>query len=96
MFERFGEFDSAKEINDTAVNLRREGDKESLIVLAKENGIDEAIVELFLDGTLLYLCDDMSAAVGKLDVEKKEIDCAEIIEDWKEYIRHVLQGCGVC
>ena len=37
MFERFGEFDSAKEINDTAVNLRREGDKESLIVLAKEN-----------------------------------------------------------
>lgn len=87
MFERFGEFDSAKEINDTAVNLRREGDKESLIVLAKENGIDEGIVELFLDGTLLYLCDDMSAAVGKLDVEKKEIDCAEIIEDWMEYIR---------
>ena len=87
MFERFGEFDSAKEINETAVNLRREEDKESLIVLAKENGIDEGIVELFLDGTLLYLCDDMSAAVGKLDVEKKEIDCAEIIEDWMEYIR---------
>ena len=87
MFERFGEFDSATEINETAVNLRREGDKESLIVLAKENGIDEDIVEVFLDGTLLYLCDDMSAAVGKLDVEKKEIDCAEIIEDWMEYIR---------
>ena len=26
MFDRFGEFDSAAEINETAVNLRREGD----------------------------------------------------------------------
>ena len=87
MFERFGEFDSATEINETAVNLRREGDKESIIVLAKENGIDEDIVEVFLDGTLLYLCDDMSAAVGKLNIEAEELKCVELMADWCEYIK---------
>ena len=87
MFERFGEFDSAAEINETAVNLRREGDKESILVLAKENGIDEEVAEAFIEGDILFLCNDLWAATGKLDIEKKEIDCAEIIEDWMEYIR---------
>ena len=40
MFDRFGEFDSAAEINETAANLRKEGDTDSLKVLAEENGID--------------------------------------------------------
>ena len=44
MFERFGEFDSAAEINETAVNLRKEGDTDSLKVLAEENGIDQVLV----------------------------------------------------
>ena len=34
MFERFGEFDSAEEINLTAEGLKTEGDMESLLVLA--------------------------------------------------------------
>lgn len=87
MFERFGEFDSAAEINETAANLRKEGDTESLKVLAKENGIDEDVLETFLEGTLLYLCDDMTAAIGKIEVEAKEVKCAEIMEDWVEYIK---------
>ena len=87
MFERFGEFDSAAEINETAANLRKEGDTESLKVLAKENGIDEDVLEAFLEGTLLYLCDDMTAAIGKIEVEAKEVKCAEIMEDWVEYIK---------
>lgn len=87
MFERFGEFDSAAEINETAVNLRKEGDTGSLKILAKENGIDEDILEVFLEGTLLYLCDDMTAAIGKIEVEAKEVKCAEIMEDWVEYIK---------
>ena len=81
MFEKFGEFDSAEEINETAVNLRREGDTESLGVLAEENGIDKDILEVFLDGTLLYLCDEMTAAIGKIEVEAKDVKCAEIMED---------------
>lgn len=87
MFDRFGEFDSAAEINETAVNLRREGDTDSLKVLAKENGIDEDILAAFLEGNILYLCDGMTAALGKLDVEVKNVKCAEIMEDWVEYIR---------
>ncbi len=87
MFDRFGEFDTAQEINETAVNLRREGDIESLEVLAKENGIDGDILEEFLAGDLLYLCDEMTAAIGKIEVEAKEVKCAEIMEDWVEYIK---------
>lgn len=40
MFDKFGEFDSAEELNKAAEGLKEEGDKESLIELAKENGID--------------------------------------------------------
>ena len=87
MFDRFGEFDSATELNETAVNLRKEGDTESLKVLAKENGIDQDMVDAFIDGDLLYLCDDMTAALGKLDIEIEQVTCAEIMEDWVEYIR---------
>lgn len=87
MFERFGEFDSAEEINETAVSLRREGDTESLGVLAEENGIDKDVLEVFLGGTLLYLCDEMTAAIGKIEVEAKAIKCAWIMEDWVEYIK---------
>lgn len=68
MFDRFGEFDSAAEINETAVNLRKEGDMGSLKVLAEENGIDQDILEVFIDGTLLYICDDMTAAIGKIEI----------------------------
>lgn len=87
MFDRFGEFDSAEEINETAVNLRKEGDKKSLQVLAKENGIDGEVLEAFLSGEILYLCDDMSAAIGKIEVESGTVKCAEILEDWVEYIK---------
>ena len=48
MWDRFGEFDSADEINHLAVNLRKEGDGESLKVLALENGLDVDIVEAFM------------------------------------------------
>ncbi len=87
MFDQFGEFNSAEEINETAINLRKEKDAESLKVLADENGIDRETLEAFLDGDLIYLCDDMSAAFGKLDIEVKNVKCAEIMEDWVEYIR---------
>lgn len=87
MFERFGEFGSAGEINETAVNLRKEGDMESIRVLAEENGIDEEIAGVFIDGDLLYLCDEMTAAIGKIDVEAAELKPEEIMLDWTEYIK---------
>lgn len=87
MFDRFGEFGSAEEINETAVNLRKEGDTESIMVLAKENGIEEEIAEIFIAGDLLYLCDAMTAAIGKIDVESRELKPKEIMQDWTEYIK---------
>lgn len=87
MYDRFGEFDSAEEMNETAVNLRKEGDREGLEALARENGIDGEVLELFLSGDLLYLCDGMSAAIGKIEVEAEAAGCEEIMEDWVEYIK---------
>lgn len=87
MFDRFGEFDSAAEINETAVNLRKEGDIDSIKVLAEENGIDLDIAEAFIDGDLFYLCDDMAAAIGKIEVESKELKPVEIMADWVEYLK---------
>lgn len=87
MFDRFGEFDSAKELNELAINLRKEGDAESLRIMAKENGIDEEIVEVFLNRDIDFLCDVMAAAIGKIEVESAELKPAEIMEDWVEYIK---------
>lgn len=87
MYSRFGEFDSAEEINEVAVNLRKEGDVESLKELAKENGIDVDIVEVFLEGDLLYLCDTMSAAIGKIEIEAADMKAKEIMMDWADYIK---------
>ena len=87
MFDRFGEFDSAKGINETAVNLRREGDNDSIYALARENGIDREMVDAFVAGDILYICDAMSAAIGKISVEEQELKPKEIMADWTEYIR---------
>lgn len=87
MFDTFGEFDTAKEINELAINLRKEGDRESLNLLAKENGIDLEIAEAFLDGDIDFLCDVMAAAIGKLEIEAAELKPAEIMADWVEYIK---------
>lgn len=87
MFDRFGEFGSAEEINETAVNLRKEGDTEGIMALAEENGIDGEIAEVFISGELFYLCDAMTAAIGKVDVESGELKPKEIMLDWTEYIK---------
>ena len=40
MFDKYGEFDSAKELNAAAEGQKAEGDLEALIELAAENGCD--------------------------------------------------------
>lgn len=87
MFERFGEMESAKEINELAVNLFNEGDVESLRVMATENGIPEVFVDLFCAGEIQELCDPMTAALGKIEVESAELKPKEIMEDWVEYLK---------
>lgn len=87
MFEKFGEMSSYKEINELAENLFNEGDTESLRVMAKENGIQNDFVHMYLQGDIPELCDPLTAALGKIDVEVAELKPKEIMEDWVEYLR---------
>jgi hypothetical protein len=87
MFDKFGEFDSYEEINELAENLFNEGDMESLKAMAGENGIQEEIVEVYMLGELPMLCDPLTAAIGKIEVEAVELKPKEIMEDWVEYLK---------
>lgn len=73
MFDKFGEFDSYEELNLAAEGLLNEGDLENISVLAKENGIDEEYVKLYIGGEIPVLADAMSAAVGKIDAELHQV-----------------------
>lgn len=87
MFEKFGEMDSFGEINELAENLFNEGDMESLKVMARENGIDDEITELYIRGNIPELCDPLTAALGKIDIECDDLKPKEIMEDWVEYLK---------
>ncbi|MBU5331438.1 hypothetical protein KQI61_04450 [Anaerocolumna aminovalerica] len=73
MFDIFGEFESAEEINKAAAGLKEEGDIKNLLILAKENGIEEEIAQAYAEGIIPIIADAESAAIGKLMVEKAEI-----------------------
>lgn len=87
MFDKFGELNSCEEINELAENLFNEGDIDNLKVMAKENGIQEDFVEMYLRGDIPVLCDALTAALGKIDIEAAELKPKEIMEDWVEYLR---------
>lgn len=87
MFDLFGEFDSAAELNAAAEGLKNEGDIENLKKLAVENGIEEAFADMYIQAGLPELCDVAMAAIGKITVEAAELKPVEIMEDWTEYIK---------
>lgn len=87
MFDKFGEFNSYKEINELAENLFNEGDKDSLMAMAKENGIPEEMVEAYLQGEIAELCDPLTAALGKIEVEEADLKPEQIMKDWVEYLK---------
>ncbi|MCI9249905.1 MAG: hypothetical protein HFG99_12385 [Dorea sp.] len=69
MYEKFGNFDSAEELNACAEGLKETGKIGAVRELAKENGIPEAFVTDYLSGNTEELVDWMNAAIGKLEVE---------------------------
>ena len=87
LFEKFGEMNSYKEINELAENLFNENDLENIKVVAKENGIEEEIVDMYINGEIPELCDPLTAALGKIDVESQELQPKEIMQDWVEYLK---------
>lgn len=87
MFDKFGEFDSAEELNRAALAQRGEGDREAVKLLAKENGIDEEDAEDFINGWSDELVSPVMAALGKLDTEAAEYKVAGVLKDWVEELR---------
>ena len=87
MFARFGEFGSAEEINQKAEELFNAGDLDGIQELASENGIPSEFAEAYCRGDIPALCDALTAAVGKLDMEEQEIVMVGVMEDWLNYIQ---------
>ncbi|XBX07044.1 hypothetical protein QMP26_02260 [Enterocloster clostridioformis] len=87
MFDKFGEFDSADEMNRAAAAQRKEGDDEAILAIAEENGIDREDAMDFIDGCVAAFVTPLMAAYGKLDIEAKELKPYEIMEDWLQYIK---------
>lgn len=75
LFSKFGEFDSAEELNMAAAGQLQEGDIEALKALAAENGIDPEDTEDYINGDMPELCTAMTACFGRLEIfQKQEID----------------------
>lgn len=87
LFKEFGNFNSAEEINQKAAELLAAGDAKAIRRLAEENGIDKEDAEAYVDGDEEMLCTDLMAALGKLDVEAKELEIGGVLNDWTNYIR---------
>ena len=87
MFDKYGEFDSWEELNKAAEGQKEEGDLNALKELGEENGIDPDDVQDYMDGVIGELSTELTAALGKLTVEEKDLKPSEIVRDWLEYIR---------
>lgn len=82
MFEKFGEFDSAEELNKKAAELKAADNEEELIALAVENGIDKETAEDYMDEVIRELVTDIQAAIGKLRVEAEDLKLSGVLMDW--------------
>lgn len=89
MFERFGEYDSAGQINKKAEELKKTGDMASVMALAEENGIDREDAQDYIDGLEGRMCNAAMAALGKLSVEEEDLDIKGILSDWAGYIKEM-------
>lgn len=90
MFDKFGEFDSYKELNEAAEGQKAEGDTQAIFDIAEENGIERGDAEDFINGEAPELCNPLMAAYGKIAVEEKDLKATQnIIQDWIDYIRVV-------
>lgn len=87
MFDTFGEFDSAEEINKAAAGQLAQGDTQAIKEIARENGLDPADAEDYIDGEVSELCNPLMAALGKIKIEEEELKPVELVADWVNYIK---------
>ena len=86
MFEVFGEFDSAEEINKAAAAQLAQGDTQAVRDIAKENGLDPADAEDYITGDVTELCNPLMAALGKLKIERADLELKGVLEDWYDIV----------
>lgn len=86
MFDKFGEFDSAEEMNRAAAAQLKEGDTEAILIIAEENGIDREDAEDYIGGCLTEFVTPLMAARGKIDVESKGLEIKGILGDWRDTV----------
>ena len=97
MFDKFGEFDSAEELNRAAAAQFKEGDEKAIYDIAEENGIDKEDTEDFMDGFIQELVTVRSAAIGKLKVESEDLELKGIVIDWKDaLIEECMESEEMC
>lgn len=86
MFDKFGEFDSAEEMNRAAAAQLKEGDTDAIYKVAEENGIDKEDAEDYIDGFTSEFATPLMAARGKLEVESKDLEIKGILIDWRDMV----------
>ena len=86
MFERFGEFDSADEINRKAKELLEAADTDAILTLAAENGIDTEDADAYITGEEECLATPLMAATGKLLVEGRDLQLEGKLIDWQNLV----------
>lgn len=91
MFEKFGKMDY-EELIRTAAAEREEGDLESLITLALENGLEEEDAEDYMDRIAEEFATPYMAAVAKIEAEAKELDIRGHQTDLKDLVLMLLIG----
>lgn len=97
MFDKFGEFDSAEELNRAAAAQFKEGDEKAIYDIAKENGIDMEDAEDYMDGVIEELVTVRSAAIGKLKVESEDLELKGIVSDWKDaLVEECMESEDLC
>jgi hypothetical protein len=94
MFEIFGEFNSAEEINQAAEGLLAEGDKDNILKLAVENGLDKEFAQAYIDGDIPVLTDPLMAAVGKLELERKNVKGRVVIGILDDLVNYLMTSCS--
>lgn len=96
MYEKFGKMDY-EELIRTAAAEKAEGDKEALIVLAKENGLDQEDAEDYMDEISDVLATPYMAAVAKIEGEAEELGISGAWEDWKNILLELCtEDNGFC
>lgn len=85
MFDKFGEMDYDGLVR-LAKNEKEEGDREALLALAKENGLDEEDAEDYMDGLVETLCTPFMAAAAKLRMEADAIRLPPLLRDWTDTV----------